>query len=54
MFDNQDVTSFMSNVYRVLRKLKDIRHPESNTIVVQKVLNRLSARFSNFFTYATL
>jgi hypothetical protein len=31
MHENQDVSAFMSTVYRILRELKDIGHAQSET-----------------------
>jgi hypothetical protein len=48
MNENQDVTSFISTVYRVLRELKDIGHTQNKTLAIHKILNCLPPRLSNF------
>jgi hypothetical protein len=48
MHENQDVSAFMSTVYRILRELKDIGHAQSETVAVHKILNRLPVRFGSF------
>jgi hypothetical protein len=48
MHDNQDVSTFISSVHRILRDLKNIGQEQNDIVVVNKILNRLPSRFANF------